>query len=117
MKAIILKKRLLSCWLLLSLFSSSALAITLQQAKQQGLVGEANNGLIAAIKPNNNSTINHLIISVNNHRKETYQAISQSHSLSLSLNIIKLRAYHKAIEKTQSGHFYQDSGGAWKQKK
>ena len=115
MKAIILKKRLLSCWLLLSLFSSSALAITLQQAKQQGLVGEANNGLIAAIKPNNNSTINHLIISVNNHRKETYQAISQSHSL--SLNIIKLRAYHKAIEKTQSGHFYQDSDGAWKQKK
>ncbi|MEC6830603.1 YdbL family protein [Photobacterium toruni] len=115
MKAIILKKRLLSYGLLLCLFSPSALAITLQQAKQQGLVGEANNGLIAAIKPNNNTTINQLIISVNNHRQKTYQAISQSHSV--SLNTIKLRAYHKAIEKTQSGHFYQDSRGSWKMKK
>ncbi|PST94216.1 DUF1318 domain-containing protein [Photobacterium sp. NCIMB 13483] len=94
--------------------SSTVLAITLQQAKQQGLVGETNTGFIAAIKSSNNADVSRLINSVNSHRQETYQAISQSHDLSLST--VKQRAYHKAIEKTQAGHFYQNSHGSWQKK-
>jgi hypothetical protein len=88
--------------------------MTLQQAKQQGLVGEAKNGFIAAVKPSNNTAVTHLINTVNKHRKETFQTISQSHDL--PLNIIKQRAYHKAIEKTQVGNFYQNNQGSWQKK-
>lgn len=108
-----MKHIILSCCLISS-FSHSALAINLQQAKQQGLIGEAKNGFIAVIKSDNNADINHLITTVNNHRKDTYHAISLSHNLSLLE--VKQRAYHKAIEKTQPGNFYQDNTGSWKKK-
>ncbi|WP_279152293.1 YdbL family protein [Photobacterium iliopiscarium] len=104
---------LISCCLIL-FCSHSVFAITLQQAKQQGLVGEAKNGFIAAVKPSNNTAVTHLINTVNKHRKETFQTISQSHDL--PLNIIKQRAYHKAIEKTQVGNFYQNNQGSWQKK-
>ncbi|MEC6797976.1 YdbL family protein [Photobacterium sp. S4TG1] len=99
----------------LLLFNTSPVfAITLQQAKQQGLVGETNTGFIAAIKPTKNPDVNRLINSVNNHRQKTYRTISQSHDLPLST--IKQQAYKKAVEKTQTGHFYQNNQGAWKKK-
>ncbi|OBU28906.1 hypothetical protein AYY22_12180 [Photobacterium kishitanii] len=109
-----MKRIILSCYLISLLFSHSVFAINLQQAKQQGLVGEAKNGFIAVIKLDNNADIHHLVTTVNNHRQNTYHAISQSHDLSLIE--VKQRAYHKAIEKTQPGNFYQDSNGAWKKK-
>lgn len=113
MKSTFINTALLGSYLLL--FSSSpVLAITLLQAKQQGLVGETNTGFIAAIKPSNTPAVNRLIRSVNSHRQETYQAISQSHDL--PLNTVKQRAYHKAIEKTQVGHFYQNNHGSWQKK-
>lgn len=104
---------ILSCCLF-SLFSHSALALNLQQAKQQGLVGEAKNGFIAVIKSDYNADVNQLITTVNTHRKQTYHAISQSHNLPLI--DVKLRAYRKAIERTQPGNFYQNSAGSWQKK-
>ncbi|SMY33910.1 hypothetical protein PMAL9190_01369 [Photobacterium malacitanum] len=108
-----MKPIIFSCCLL-ALFSHSALALNLQQAKQQGLVGEANNGFIAVINATHRTDVSQLIKTVNNHRQNTYNAISQSHDLSLI--DVKQRAYLKAIEKTQSGNYYQDSDGGWRKK-
>lgn len=108
-------KRIIFSCCLLSVFSSSAFAINLQQAKQQGLVGETREGFVATIKQNKNEDVKQLITTVNNHRKEMYLTISQSHDLSLI--DVKRRAYRKAIEKTQLGNFYQNSAGSWQKKK
>ncbi|SMY34781.1 YdbL family protein [Photobacterium andalusiense] len=108
-----MKPIIFSCCLM-ALFSDSALALNLQQAKQQGLVGEANNGFIAVINANHRADVSQLIKTVNNHRQNTYNAISQSHDLSLI--DVKQRAYFKAVEKTQLGNYYQDSDGTWQKK-
>ncbi|MCP4954158.1 YdbL family protein [Photobacterium aquimaris] len=108
-----MKPIIFSCCLM-ALFSHSALALNLQQAKQQGLVGEANNGFIAIVNANHRADVSQLIKTVNNHRQNTYNTISQSHDLSLI--DVKQRAYFKAVEKTQRGNYYQDSDGTWRKK-
>ncbi|NAW88180.1 YdbL family protein [Photobacterium halotolerans] len=106
-------KRILT-YLAMLLFCAHAFAIDLQQAKAQGLVGEANNGYIAALAPSPSAEVRQLIQTVNSERKESYQRIAVSHGLTLP-EVSRL-AYKKAIEKTESGHFYQSPSGLWVKK-
>lgn len=109
-----MKSTILSALLLVTFFSHSAFALTLQQAKQQGLVGETRTGFIATIDPPAPAKVKQLINRVNNQRKTTYNSISKSNNISLS--IVQQRAYQKAVQKTQAGHFYQNSAGKWQRK-
>ncbi|HIF9545929.1 TPA: YdbL family protein [Photobacterium damselae] len=96
------------------LFSVNAFAISLQQAKSQGLVGEANNGYIAIVTGSPSAEVKRLIQQVNQQRKSKYQSIGSSHGL--SVNEVARLAYKKAVSKTPRGQYYQSTTGQWVKK-
>ncbi|WP_064608484.1 YdbL family protein [Photobacterium sp. J15] len=94
--------------------SAQAFALDLQQAKSQGLVGETNTGYVAAVTSNPSPEVRKLVTGVNALRKDRYKKIAVSHGLTTT-EVGKL-AYKKAIEKTESGHYYQNAAGKWVRK-
>ncbi len=98
--------------LLASLFiSSAAFALSLNEAKQQGLVGEQVTGYLGAVKATNVSTA--LVNDINAKRKAKYKEIAQRNGTGLA-SVEKL-AGQKALEKTPSGQFI-NLGSGWRKK-
>ncbi|MDV5167537.1 YdbL family protein [Photobacterium rosenbergii] len=89
----------------------SAIALDLQQAKDQGLVGEANTGLIAPITALPSLEVRQLVSDVNTQRKKAFNRIAVSHGL--TIREVGLIAHKKAVERTSPGNYYQDSSGKW----
>lgn len=95
--------------MLLALVVSPAWALTLSQAKSQGLVGEKNNGYLALVKPNPQAS--KLVNNVNAKRRQQYSGIASSNST--TLNVVEKIAGRKAINLTKPGHFYKNAKGQW----
>lgn len=101
--------------LLFAIFiSANAYALDLQQAKDQGLIGEANTGYIAAVTSSTSGEVRHLIAEVNIRRREHYKKIAVTHGLTATE--VGVIAYEKAIQKTKSGNYYQNAAGKWVKK-
>ena len=105
-------RQIFRTFLFLVFTTSSAYAIDLGTAKNNGLVGETANGYIAAVK-SPSGDVNALIQSINGQRKAKYKQIAQKNGT--SLNAVESLAGKKAIDKTQKGH-YVLIGGKWKKK-
>ena len=95
-------------------FAPAALALTLQEAKQQGLVGEQRDGYLGAVESSVSSEVRQLISEVNRERRSRYEQIAQRNGA--TLNQVQALAYEQAVQATQSGHFVQDSNGSWRKK-
>lgn len=89
----------------------TAWAIDIHSAKDQGLVGEANNGYLAAVKTPANADVQKLISEVNAKRKS--QFATAAGKTGASVKQVSARFYELAIEKTRPGHYYQDGSGRW----
>ncbi|OAN11562.1 hypothetical protein A3K86_21810 [Photobacterium jeanii] len=96
------------------LISAQAFALDLQNAKNQGLVGETNSGFIAPLASSPSSEVRKLVADVNTQREASYKRISVSHGLSVAE--VGHLAYKKAIQKTRSGNYYQNASGKWVKK-
>ncbi|GIU54146.1 MULTISPECIES: YdbL family protein [Shewanella] len=94
------------------LMSVNAYAMTLQQAKTQGLVGEQTNGYLGLVV--NNSEAKTLMLQVNNKRKQHYQKIAKKNKLSTA--DVANRAAKKAIAAADKNHYIQTAAGKWQQK-
>ena len=92
--------------------SFSALALTLQDAKKQGLVGEMPDGYLGAIKTN--AQVASLVSSVNKKRKDLYISLARKNKI--TLNQVSALAGKKAIQKTASGNFIKNEKGQWVKK-
>lgn len=93
------------------LFSSIALALGLDEAKDQGLVGEKDNGYLGVVV--NQQDVLSLIEDINAKRKAVYLKLAEKNGISLQ-QVEKLAAL-KAYDKTQSGH-YLWTDGQWVKK-
>lgn len=101
---------LLFCLMLLP----AAYAATLQEAKDQGLVGEQRDGYVGLVVANAPADIAALVRDVNNQRRQRYQQIAQQNGISVEQ--VAAVAYERAVEATKSGHFIQNASGAWVRK-
>ncbi len=100
--------------LFLVLLAQGAWAIDINSAKEQGLVGEANTGLLAAVKKPPSAEVAALIRDVNARRKARFeQAVRRTDA---TPEQVRARFYQLAVEKTRPGHYYQDTSGAWRKK-
>ncbi len=99
--------------LLLVLAFQSAWAIDIHSAKQQGLVGEANTGYLAAIGTPS-AEVKALVAEVNAKRKAEFQRTAEK--TGATLQQVQVRFYELAVQRTESGHYYQDASGNWKRK-
>lgn len=93
--------------MLLLMLSSTASAIDLASAKQQGLVGETASGYLQAVKPAS-AEVRSLINTVNAKRKSKYSEIAKRNGT--TLQAVELLAGKKAIEKSASGAYIKPAG-------
>ena len=100
--------------LLLVLALQNAWAIDIDDAKSQGLVGEATNGYLAAVKSPASTEVKALISEVN--AKRTAQFEKAAAKTGASVEQVQYRFYELAVQRTKSGNFYQDQNGNWKKK-
>ncbi|GIU07733.1 MULTISPECIES: YdbL family protein [unclassified Shewanella] len=94
------------------LLSFNAFAISLQDAKAQGLVGEQLNGYLGVVK--SSAEAKSVVSSVNAKRKAHYEKIAKKNSITVS-DVAKLAA-EKAIQATKKGHYIQNKSGKWVKK-
>jgi len=90
---------------------SSAYAMSLQDAKSQGLVGERTDGYVGYVTTPAADDVKEIVKMVNNKRREKFQATATKNNISLEQ--VGTLFYKRAIEETQSSHFYQDASGNW----
>ncbi|EGM70284.1 YdbL family protein [Shewanella sp. HN-41] len=108
MKSIQLKTKLLLL-LTLSFLSLSAFAMSLQEAKSQGYLGEQANGYLGLVKANPEAKA--VMDDVNNKRRAHYETIAKKNNISAA-DVAKL-AGEKAIAATDKGNYVQDAKGKW----
>jgi len=84
------------------------LALTLEEAKTKGLVGEKSNGYLGVVVAGN-AEAQALASDVNQKRREAYQEIASREKA--NLKAVETLAGEKAIEKTKPGNFVEGSGG------
>jgi len=90
------------------LFSSLVFALSLDEAKQNGLVGEQQDGYLGLVVQDKEAM--KLVTEVNTLRKAKYAELATKNGITLQ-QVEKLAA-KKAYQKTDSGH-YLKSNGQW----
>ncbi|MDP5209319.1 YdbL family protein [Microbulbifer sp. 2205BS26-8] len=104
------KKTLLFLGILITL---PALAISLDAAKSQGLVGESNSGYIAIVDTSS-PELKKLVKQVNTKRKAAYAQIAKRNNIDIAQ--VAARAAEKLEARLSPGEYYQDNLGRWVQK-
>ncbi len=107
-----MKRIFLAIFLTLAL--QTAWAIDIGTAKNQGLVGEANSGYLAAVASPASADVKALISSVNAKRKAQFEKTAKSTNTTVAQ--VSHRFYELAVQKTKAGNYYQDAGANWKKK-
>ncbi len=95
----------------LLLMCQPAMALNLQSAKAQGLVGETATGYLAPVKATPEAQ--QLVAAINAKRKQVYSQISQRNKT--PLHAVEQLAGKKAIAKTPAGQFV-NINGSWRKK-
>ncbi|MEZ5834016.1 MAG: YdbL family protein [Dongiaceae bacterium] len=94
--------------------AAPAMADSLDDARNAGLVGERPDGLIATVQPNAPAGVQSLVQSVNAQRMEKYQQISNEKGVPVEQ--VGAITAEKIIAKLKPGWYYMDSSGAWVKK-
>jgi uncharacterized protein YdbL (DUF1318 family) len=85
-----------------------AFALSLDEAKANGLVGEKANGYLGVVVPGNPDA-QALANDINHKRHQAYQDIARREKT--HLHAVETLAGEKAIEKTKPGNFVESPGG------
>lgn len=106
-----MKKIALYCMTFCMFLIQNAYALSLSDAKNNGLVGELSNGYIAAI--DKSPETEKLVDSINAKRKAKYRQISNGKNQ--PLHVIEKLAADKVFGKGSKGHYFKRDG-KWVQK-
>ncbi|EBC0458772.1 DUF1318 domain-containing protein [Salmonella enterica] len=107
-----MKKYLMLWGLMLSLFTPSVWALTLEEARTQGRVGETLNGYLVALK--NDAETQKLVLEINLARRASYQQLADGNHLPVD-EVAKM-AGQKLVERARPGEYVQGINGKWMRK-
>ena len=93
--------------------SQLSFALTLDEAREKGMLGENASGYVE-ITPRGNDDAKAVMEEVNTKRKAKYQAIANEQNIAIEK--IEKIAGEKIIEKLSTGQFYKDINGKWNKK-
>jgi len=105
-------RRILPFLMIALLLPLPALALTLDEAKAQGLVGERMDGYLGPVE--NTPEVVALVKNINQQRRAEYEKIAASNGQAVS--VVQSLAAQKAYAKTPAGFFIQDNAGNWVRK-
>ena len=97
----------------LLIMSQLALALTLDEAQNKGLLGENASGYLE-MTPRGKAEAKTLMTDINAQRKTKYQSIADKQKT--ELKSIEKIAGEKIINKLNTGEFFKDSNGQWHKK-
>lgn len=83
-------------------------ALTLEEAKSKGLVGEKANGYLGLVSPGSKDAQT-LANEVNQKRRQAYEEIARRNGTNISA--VETLAGEKAIQNTKPGNFVEGPGG------
>ena len=95
----------------LLLLGSQAWAMTLQEAKAAGYLGEQTNGYVGVVSANTEAS--QIADSINAQRKAEYESIASKNGT--TLDAVEALAGQTAINKTPGGQ-YVNTGSGWQKK-
>ncbi|EFA4520037.1 TPA: YdbL family protein [Escherichia coli] len=107
-----MKRTLLLCAFLVGLVSSNVMALTLDEARTQGRVGETLNGYLGALKTDAETQA--LVNDINAARKANYQQLAKKNNISVD-DIARL-AGQKLVARAKPGEYVQGINGKWVRK-
>lgn len=101
-------------WILLlfTALSFNVMALDLQSAKDQGLIGERPDGMVGAVQAS--AEVNAIVASINAQRLDVYKKIAAKNNM--SIDKVAILAGEKALQKTPSGQFILNGAGQWVKK-
>ena len=111
MNKVILRTAVVACMLLAAQFS---FALTLQEAKNDGVVGELRNGYVGLVVESAPADVVALVREINNQRRELYQQIARENGISIEQ--VAALAFEKAVQATPAGQYLQNASSAWVRK-
>jgi uncharacterized protein YdbL (DUF1318 family) len=94
------------------MMSPAAMALTLDQAREQGLVGETLNGYIAAVQQNAETQA--LVKQINQGRSKEYQRLAEQNNLT-TRDVADI-AGKKLVERAKPGEYVRGINGQWLKK-
>ena len=97
---------------IIGLMSSSAMALTLNEARSQGRVGETLNGYLVALETDAETQA--LVRDINEARNRSYQQLAKQNNVSTD-EIAKL-AGQKLVARAKPGEYVQGINGKWLRK-
>lgn len=98
----------------LVLLALPAWALSLDEAKDRGLVGERSNGYLGIVVDNPGSDVRSLVADINRKRKEAYQ--DSAKSAGVELQVIEARIGQRLQNKAEPGHYIETGDGRWRRK-
>ncbi|MCX0500376.1 YdbL family probable chaperone protein [Erwinia billingiae] len=105
-------KKLKALALVFLLLSPAAMALTLDEARQQGLVGETLSGYIAAVTQN--ADVQALVDRINQGRQQQYQALALRNNMTAAE--VGRIAGQKLVERAAAGQYVRGINGQWLKK-
>jgi uncharacterized protein len=89
-------------------------ALSLDEAKAQGLLGEQPNGYLAMVPGGANARAAALADQINAKRRAAYQSVADSNGT--TLKSVEVLAGSKLIGRLQPGQWFMDQGGNWRRR-
>ena len=96
------------------LFAAPALALSLNEAKAQGLVGERVDGFVGIVVADPPAAVRELVEQVNRQRREKYGEVAEQRGVPLDA-VAKITG-EKQLERTPAGQYVAGADGQWRRK-
>jgi uncharacterized protein YdbL (DUF1318 family) len=93
----------------------SAVALDLDSARAQGLVGEQTDGYVGAVQPGASAEVDRLVAEVNAKRRAAYEDIARKNGTAVTA--VAALAGQRLLERAPPGAWIGDGTGHWYQKK
>jgi uncharacterized protein YdbL (DUF1318 family) len=110
----VVRRLLFTLFLLVPL--SAWATLTLDEAKQSGLVGEDASGYIAAVSSKPSKDVQALVADINAKRRTSYEGIVTANKGEVTLEAVEQLAGKKLIESSPAGYYVRVPGQGWRKK-
>ncbi|WP_420598673.1 YdbL family protein [Neptuniibacter sp.] len=98
----------------LALIAAPAWAISKDEAKAKGLIGEQANGYLGIVTPSPKADLKTLVKSINDKRSAAYSKSAQK--AGVERKVFEARMGQRLQDKTPAGQFIKLPNGKWKKK-
>ncbi len=95
-------------------FSLPAHALSLDEAKQQGLVGERATGYLGIVTGAPSADLKRMVDEINQKRRSLY--LDSASKAGVAVDIMEMRTGQRLQERAPAGEYIQDQNGQWQRK-